>query len=253
MSVRLSRRLEQIASYIEKGESVCDIGTDHGYLPIYLAGNGGYGKIIMSDVSKGSLDKAVKDACMSLSEEEMPEARLGDGLDVLSDGEVDDVVIAGMGGLQILDIMSWDISRTLSFRKFILQPRRDAALLRMWLDVNGFALIDQTVVRENGRFSEIICCDTSGASPKDISLHERMSTEELFSEDPERWSEYEYPDELRDPDVSGADTEYFMSEIEKTKAIEKSIRENSASGEKLLRMLEKREERLGKLCRERNS
>ena len=62
MTVRLNARLAQIASYINPGESVCDVGTDHGYIPIYLAENKIADKIIMSDVSRGSLAKAIADA-----------------------------------------------------------------------------------------------------------------------------------------------------------------------------------------------
>ena len=59
MTIKLSDRLRQIASFIEPGESVCDIGTDHGFLPIFLVQQGGHDPVIMSDVSSGSLDKAV--------------------------------------------------------------------------------------------------------------------------------------------------------------------------------------------------
>ena len=58
MTVRLNARLAQIASYIKPGESVCDVGTDHGYIPIYLAENKIADKIIMSDISRGSIAKA---------------------------------------------------------------------------------------------------------------------------------------------------------------------------------------------------
>lgn len=253
MTVRLNARLADIAAHIEKGESVCDVGTDHAFLPIWLAENDISEKIVMSDVSRGSLDKAVTDAREELGDENILDARLGDGLDVLSPGEVDDIVIAGMGGLQILDILTWDISKTLTYRKFIFQPRRDAAVLRKWLLLNGFKITDQTVLPENGRFAEIIEAVNDGAVPKDILFHEKKTSQELFKEDPEAWSKLEYPDEIRDPRGLGADLDYFRDEIKKTDVIIRNIRENASGGEDMLRILDKRKERLTELCRKRSS
>lgn len=252
MSVRLNARLSQIASYIRKGDSVCDVGTDHGFLPIWLKENEVSDRVIMSDVSRGSLDKAVRDAAEELDREDMPDARLGDGLDVLAPGEVDDIVIAGMGGIQIIDILSWDIAKTLTYSRFILQPRRDSALLRKWLAVNGFTLIDQTVVPENGRYSEIICCTSDGASPADVSLADRSTVQDLFDADPDGWMELEYPEDLRDPSGQGTDRKYFLSELEKTNYIIGNIKANSDAGSDMLRLLCKRRERLEKLCGKKN-
>ena len=253
MSVRLNARLSQIASYIRKGDSVCDVGTDHGFLPIWIKENELSDKVIMSDVSRGSLDKAVRDAEEELEQVDMPDARLGDGLDVLEPGEVDDIVIAGMGGIQIIDILSWDISKTLTYRKFILQPRRDSALLRKWLSVNGFTITDQTIVPENGRYSEIICCTSEGASAEDIGLADRCTVQDLFDKDPDGWMELEYPDGLRDPSGQGIDRKYYLSELEKTDYIIGNIKANSDAGSDMLRLLNKRKERLEKLCGKKTS
>lgn len=249
MTVKLNARLGQLASYIKNGESVCDVGTDHGYLPIYLAQNDITDKIIMSDVSRGSLDKAVADAGEELTDPGVLDARKGDGLDVLEPGEVDDVVIAGMGGLEILDILSWDISKTLTFSKFILQPRRDAALLRKWLEINRFTIIDQTVVPENGRYSEIICCTSKKASNVNIYFYRHMSMLAAFNDDPSVLAEYEYPDSLRDPSDKGVDRKYFQAECEKYRSIRDKIRTNSKSPSDVLDLFDKRIERLDSLCR----
>lgn len=252
MPIKLNARLSRIASYIKSGESVCDIGTDHGYLPIYLAENNASGKIIMSDVSRGSLNKAVADAKESLEDPGVVDARLGDGLDVLSPGEVDDIVIAGMGGLEILDILSWDISKTLTYRKYIFQPRRDAALLRKWLEINRFTIIDQAVVPENGRYSEIICCTTEKASNINISFYRHMSMLAVFSGDPAEMAVYEYPEGLKDPSGKGVDKAYFKAECDKLKAIKDKIKTNSKSPDDALLLFEKRIERLEYLCRKKN-
>lgn len=231
MTVKLNARLSRIASYIKEGESVCDVGTDHGFLPIFLMEHGGHDPVIMSDVSKGSLAKAVSDAKDVLQEEKIPQARLGDGLDVLKPSEVDDIVIAGMGGLQILDILTWDFQKTLTYKKYILQPRRDAALVRKWLEVNKFTITEQCIVPEGSRFSEIISVKTAGAEPRDTDFYERLDLLDAFDGDPDVLASYEYPEGLKDPSDKGVDRDYYESELAKERDIIAKITENSSKNE----------------------
>ena len=252
MTVRLNARLAQIASYIKPGESVCDVGTDHGYIPIYLAENKIADKIIMSDVSRGSLAKAIADAKDELEDPDVIDARFGDGFDVLEAGEVDDIIIAGMGGIQILDILSWDISKTLTYKKFVFQPRRDAATLKKWLELNRFTITDDVIVPENGRYSEIICCISKGAANVNISFYQHMTLLGIFDDDPAKLAAYEYPADLRDPSGKGVDKAYFSSELDKIKNIVGNIKTNSTSPGGIMDLFEIRIERLKSLCRKNN-
>ena len=118
--IKLTPRLKTIAEEIEKGETMADIGTDHGFLPIYLWEAGLCPKVIMTDISRGSLSKADEN-CRSLHPETEFDLRLGSGLEVLSCGEVDSVVIAGMGGILMTEILGADVQKAWSFRKLILQ------------------------------------------------------------------------------------------------------------------------------------
>ena len=118
---RLTDRLQLLADQIENGETMADIGTDHGFLPLYLWQQGISPAVIMCDISEPSLAKA-KAAAGALQFGRELDFRAGDGLNVLAPGEVDVIVIAGMGGLLIRDILSDDLEKTRSFSKFILQP-----------------------------------------------------------------------------------------------------------------------------------
>lgn len=249
MSVKLDDRLKLIASYVRKGDSVCDVGTDHGFIPIYLKEEGISDKVIMSDVSKGSLGKAKADAEMELGLLHGIDARLGDGLDVLEPGECDDVIIAGMGGLLIIDILSWDVTVTSSFRRFILQPRNNVGKLREWLDLAGFSVTDQVVVMENGHYCEILCCDVTG-SLTDPGLTYRS----VYDKDPVKMALYDYPDGLNDPLGRGTDKKYFESELAKARRIKASILEHAADAPaSRIRELDVRIERLEELCLRVNS
>ena len=88
--------------------------------------------------------------------EEPFDFRLGNGLEVLSAGEVDDVVIAGMGGILMTRILGKDLEKTKSFSKLILQPRSGQGVLRHWLLQNGFVIEKESLVREGKYICEVI-------------------------------------------------------------------------------------------------
>ena len=152
---RLTDRLQMIADEIQQGETMADIGTDHGFLPLYLWENGISPSVVMCDVSEPSLSKAKAAAGAYQFGHEL-DFRAGDGLQVIRAGEVDDIVIAGMGGLLIRDIMAHDLEKTCSFGKFILQPRNNSGLLRFWLTSHCFDIVKNQLVREGKFICEII-------------------------------------------------------------------------------------------------
>lgn len=149
---KLTDRLQLIYDEITEGETVADIGTDHGYLPLALIKSGKSPKVIMSDISEGSLAKC-RENCESFSayyeKKQAYDLRLGSGLEVLSPSEVDTVVIAGMGGMLIIDLLSKDKALSHSFKKFIFQPRRHIGRLRYWLLENNFRITNESLVRES--------------------------------------------------------------------------------------------------------
>lgn len=144
---QLTNRLKAIALEINQGETMADIGTDHGFLPLFLWQSGKCPKVIMTDVSQGSLQKAI-DNCEKEQPGKLFDCRLGDGLQVVGRGEVDTVVIAGMGGILISEIMGEDLEKTKTFPKFILQPRSAIGELRHWLFHHGFSIEDESLVRK---------------------------------------------------------------------------------------------------------
>lgn len=153
--IKLSERLQSIADEINQGETMADIGTDHGLLPIYLYKTGKCPKVILTDISKPSLEKAVEDTKTYHSEGDY-DFRLGSGIEVLEKSEVDAVAIAGMGGILMTEILGKDIEKTYSFKKLILQPRSHVGRLRYWLLKNGFSVVNEKLVREGKYIWEIL-------------------------------------------------------------------------------------------------
>lgn len=162
--IKLTDRLQVLADQIRKQETMADIGTDHGFLPIYLWEQGISPNVILSDVSPGSLDKArVNVSQLQLPKENSPfDLRLGNGLQILSEGEVDAVVIAGMGGILMTEILGENLQKTRSFKRLILQPRSGQGKLRYWLVKNGFSITKELLVREGKYICEILTVDSSG-------------------------------------------------------------------------------------------
>lgn len=158
----LSDRLDTLAQQINEGETMADIGTDHGFLPIFLHSQGISPLVVMTDVSEKSLSKARENG---QAIPDLPESsyRCGDGLAPIKPGEVDVVVLAGMGGMLMADILSADMPKSRTIPKFVLQPRNHAEALRRCLALNGFSIIKEVLVRERRHLCEIII-----ASPDQI-------------------------------------------------------------------------------------
>ncbi|MCI2061172.1 MAG: class I SAM-dependent methyltransferase [Eubacteriaceae bacterium] len=153
--VELTNRLKTMALEIYSGETMADIGTDHGFLPIFLKQCGMCPKVILTDLSEGSLQKARDNAAAAAPDLEF-DFRLGSGLEVIGEEEVDDIVIAGMGSELMIDMFEKDLHKTKTFKKFILQPRSKTGVLRHWLDSNGFAIAQESLVEEGPRICVII-------------------------------------------------------------------------------------------------
>jgi tRNA (adenine22-N1)-methyltransferase len=151
----LSDRLKKIADLIHDGEKVADIGTDHAKLPIYLRLKKISPQVILSDLRPGPLEKA-RQNIDRFAPNETFDVRLGSGLAPIGAGEVQVIVIAGMGGLLTADIIGVDLNKSYSFDKFILQPRNASDKLRAWLLSHGFFITDETLVKEGKFICEII-------------------------------------------------------------------------------------------------
>lgn len=149
--IHLSKRLQCIADFISGNAIVADIGTDHGMLPCYLVQNKNAKCVIATDISELSLNKTVflANRCKL---EECIQCRVGDGLSTLRPYETDTVVIAGMGGVLISEIIEGSPLVAESILVFILQPMTADAELRQYLFSHGFSIEDEKLIYDMGKF-----------------------------------------------------------------------------------------------------
>ena len=162
--IELGERLTRVASFVPDGSKVCDVGSDHAYLPVYLIQNDQISCAIAGEVVEGpflSAKQTVRDYRM----ENRIEVRLGDGLQILSkEDEITAVTICGMGGELISRILEAGYSggHINGQERLILQPNVAEHFVREWLMNHSYQIVDETVVSDNHRLYEIIVAEPVG-------------------------------------------------------------------------------------------
>ena len=153
--IKLDARLKMAAEEVRPGKRIADIGTDHAYLPAFLIENNICPSAIAADIGKGPLENARKITSTSKDLSDRIELRLSDGLKEIKEDEVDDIVIAGMGGILIAEILTaapWVKDEN---KRLILQPMSHAEDVRKYLCENGFEIIKEKACTD-GRHNYII-------------------------------------------------------------------------------------------------
>ncbi|CCL82967.1 tRNA (adenine(22)-N(1))-methyltransferase TrmK [Clostridioides difficile] len=153
--MKLTDRLLKIASLVSDGKKIADIGTDHGYIPVYLLKEGKVPFAVLADVNKGPLDNAHKEVIQNNLLDKV-DLRLGSGIEILEIGEVEEVIIAGMGGILISELLEAKKEVAHNVEKLILQPMQAQEELRYYLLNNGYEILEEVLVREDFRIYEII-------------------------------------------------------------------------------------------------
>lgn len=220
--MKLSKRLETIASFVPEGSRIADIGTDHGYIPIHLVQEGKAKHAIAMDVRTGPLLRAhshIQEANLS----DAIEVRLSDGLLKLEKDEADCVVIAGMGGELMIHILEegrclWD-----HIPCWVLSPQSELHKMRRFLMEQAFFIEQETMIKEDGKYYVVM----------------RAVRESEIDGNDDREISYRYGKNLlnaKDPVL----TEYLVKEEEQIKGILNGLSAGeSVAAEKRMRELEK--------------
>lgn len=157
--MELSKRLHMVASMVERGSRVADVGCDHGYVAMYLIRSGLSPRVLAMDVNKGPLERAaehVKEAGLS----GCIDLRLSDGLEKMEwkEGrpEADTLLCAGIGGRLACRIMERSADKLAAMRCMILQPQSELWLVRRELVRQGYFIADENMIKEDGKFYTVI-------------------------------------------------------------------------------------------------
>lgn len=158
--MNLSKRLSAVASMVTKGNILADVGTDHGYVPIYLVSNGICPKAFALDINKGPLERAKEHI-----EEEGLEEKItliqSDGMKGLAEKKAESVVVAGMGGELVCKIL--EESPVLdNLKELILSPHSEVSKVRACVMEHGFMITSEKMVEDYGKFYHIIKAEKTG-------------------------------------------------------------------------------------------
>lgn len=164
-TLELGSRLRAIASLVPACRVLADIGADHGYIPAALLLEGRVERAIAADIGAGPLARA-RSTAEKYGLADCMELRLGDGLNVLAPGEADVIVIAGMGGDAISEILAaapWSREKGL----LLLQPMSKAEVLRRWLPQNGYRVEGERLAQERGVLYPVLTVRGGDMPPAD--------------------------------------------------------------------------------------
>lgn len=160
----LTGRLLTAASLIPKGKTIADIGTDHGYLPVYACKQKWIPRAIAADIVPGPLQAAIAHV-QGAGLAAMIECRLGDGLTCIRPGEVDGAVICGMGGPLMVRILQQSPVVWKSMQFLILQPQSHTGVLRHFLYTQNWHVEEETILMDDGRLYELMRAVPGKAEP----------------------------------------------------------------------------------------
>ena len=158
--MQLSKRLLTVAGAVSPCACVADVGTDHGFVPIYLVEKGVCERALAMDVNQGPLDRAKEHVAEEVNDGRMAagriQTRLSDGLASLLPGEADAIIIAGMGGMLMSRILTNGADVLKNKPQLILQPQSDWTRVRETLEELGYVITWEDFLQEEGKYYVVI-------------------------------------------------------------------------------------------------
>jgi tRNA (adenine22-N1)-methyltransferase len=190
--LQLSRRLATLAAWVPVGSRVADIGSDHALLPCVMAQAGQVRFAIAGEVNEGPY-QAASNQIRSSGLSNIVQARKGNGLAVIEpEDNVEVITIAGMGGALISQILTEGLPKLANVRRLILQPNVGEDIVRRWLVANDWALLDETILEEDGKFYEVLLAERVESDSTNQELYaprvnqcgEAIQSEQLYTMGP---------------------------------------------------------------------
>ena len=152
--ISLSRRMEAVTELAGKGICAADVGCDHGLVSMALVSRGRFERVIAMDINEGPLS-AARENISTEGLSDRIELRLSDGLTALEAGEADTVIIAGMGG-ELMSRILMSCQEKARAAALVLEPQSELRAFRRFLSEEGYAVTDELMVKEEGKFYPVI-------------------------------------------------------------------------------------------------
>lgn len=153
--MELSKRLKAVAESVTRGNVVADVGCDHAYISIYLIEKEISPYVLAMDVNKGPLKRAAENIKKYQYEEKI-ETRLSNGLHRLEAGEADTILLAGMGGVLMTEILEAGRDAVASAKELVLQPQSEIPSVRKYLHSIGYEIVSEKMLTEDEKYYVMI-------------------------------------------------------------------------------------------------
>lgn len=177
--VKISNRLTTAAALVTQGYTLADVGTDHGYIPIYLLQQKKIPSAIAMDINEGPLERA-KEHIALYGLQAYIQTRLSDGVAALKPGEVEAVLIAGMGGGLVMHILKDGEKVCQSAKELILQPQSEIERVREFLREEGYTILAEDMVYEDGKFYPMMKVQYQGENENAQKASEVLKLSDLY-------------------------------------------------------------------------
>ena len=181
--MEIKGRLKTIADMVPDCNVICDVGTDHAYIPIYLVKNKKCTKAIASDVREGPADLARRNIDKYRLSENI-EVRVGNGLDTVSENEADVIIIAGMGGMLIKEILEEGFNKAKTSKALILQPMNAIEVVLEWIYRKGFEIHDKGLINEGHKIYNVIVAQWIGKAEEKDEINYYLGEKLVEKKDP---------------------------------------------------------------------
>lgn len=169
---KLSERLQMVASFVEQGTILADIGSDHAYLPCWLVQKGSISRAVAGEVVRGPFESAKRNVAKEGLTDSIT-VRLANGLQaILPEDEVKNVSIAGMGGSLITSILDNDPERLSGVNRIIVQPNIHAKAIRDWAISNSWKIVNEGILKEDDKIYEVLVLErgTTSYLPEELLM-----------------------------------------------------------------------------------
>ena len=177
--VKISNRLTTASALVTQGYTLADVGTDHGYIPIYLLQQEKIPSAIAMDINEGPLERA-KEHIALYGLQAYIQTRLSDGVAALKPGEVEAVLIAGMGGGLVMHILQDGEQVCRTAKELILQPQSEIERVREFLREEGYTILAEDMVYEDGKFYPMMKVQYQGENENAQKASEVLKLSDLY-------------------------------------------------------------------------
>lgn len=234
--MQLSKRLAAVAALVSPGNRVADVGTDHGYIPIYLVKSGISPNAVAMDIRPGPLQRA-REHIHKYGMDNKIDTRLSDGVAALNKGEAETLVIAGMGGNVMIHILEEGREVIASIKECILQPQSDITKFRQYLYENGFITVAEDFVEEDGKYYPMM-----KVIPDSSTTYTKEKTEKEILNSKDRAIDYQFGRLLIQQNHPVL-REYLINKMKKNDLVMQNISDKAETGRvRLVKLQEQRQQ-----------